>query len=128
MDSGIYTYSLALLCVCIRDVCMCSVLSDCDLMDSNLPGSSVHGIIRARTLEWVAISSSRGSSQPRDWICISCSSYIGRCILLNLSHLWSLYYAGMGSFQLALVVKNLPANAGDARDPGLIYGREESQE
>ena len=30
-------------------------------------GSSVHGILQARTLEWVAISFSRGSSQPRDW-------------------------------------------------------------
>ena len=30
------------------------------------PGSSVHGILQARILEWVAISVSRGSSQPRD--------------------------------------------------------------
>ena len=37
-----------------------AVLSDsCDPMDSSLPGSSVHGILQARTLEWVAISSSR---------------------------------------------------------------------
>ena len=35
----------------------------CDLMDSSPPGSSVHGIIQARILEWVAISFSRGSSQ-----------------------------------------------------------------
>ena len=35
-------------------------------MDHNLPGSSVHGIFQARVLEWVAISFSRGSSQPRD--------------------------------------------------------------
>ena len=35
-------------------------------MDYSLPGSSVHGILQARILEWVAISSSRGSSQPRD--------------------------------------------------------------
>ena len=32
----------------------------CDLMDYNLPGSSVHGISKARVLEWVAISFSRG--------------------------------------------------------------------
>ena len=38
----------------------------CDPMDCSPPGSSVHGILQARTLEWVAISSSRGSSQPRD--------------------------------------------------------------
>ena len=35
-------------------------------MDCSPPGSSVHGILQARILEWDAISSSRGSSQPRD--------------------------------------------------------------
>ena len=35
-------------------------------MDCSLPGSSVHDISQARILEWVAISSSRGSSRPRD--------------------------------------------------------------
>ena len=35
----------------------------CDPMDYSLPGSSVHGILQARTLEWVAILFSRGSSQ-----------------------------------------------------------------
>ena len=38
----------------------------CNHMDYNLPGSSVHGILQARILEWVAIPFSRGSSQPRD--------------------------------------------------------------
>ena len=38
----------------------------------SLPGSSVHGILQARRLEWVAISFSRGSSWCRDWIPISC--------------------------------------------------------
>ena len=38
----------------------------CDLMDSSLPGSSVHGILWARILEWVAFPFSGGSSQPRD--------------------------------------------------------------
>ena len=37
-----------------------------DPMDCSLPGSSAHGIFQARVLEWVAISFSRGSSQPRD--------------------------------------------------------------
>ena len=37
-----------------------------DPMDCTLPGSSAHGILQARVLEWVAISFSRGSSQPRD--------------------------------------------------------------
>ena len=38
----------------------------CDPMDCSLPGSSVHGILQAGILEWVAMPSSRGSSQPRD--------------------------------------------------------------
>ena len=37
-----------------------------DSMDCSLPHSSLHGIFQARVLEWVAISFSRGSSQPRD--------------------------------------------------------------
>ena len=39
-------------------------------MDCSLPGSSIHGIFRTRILEWVVISFSRGSSQPRDrtWV------------------------------------------------------------
>jgi len=40
-------------------------------MDSSLPGSSVHGILQARILEWVAISFSRGSSRLRDHTQIS---------------------------------------------------------
>ena len=36
----------------------------CDPMDYSLPGSSVHGILQARTLEWVAILFSRGPFQP----------------------------------------------------------------
>ena len=41
-------------------------------MDYSPPGSSIHGILQARILEWVAISSSRGSSQPRDRTQVSC--------------------------------------------------------
>ena len=40
-------------------------------MDCSLPGSSVHGILQARILEWVTISFSRGSSWPRDWTQVS---------------------------------------------------------
>ena len=45
----------------------------CDSLDCGPPGSSVHGILQARILEWVAISYSRGSPQPRDQteICIA---------------------------------------------------------
>ena len=55
-----------------------SCLTLCDAMDYSLPGASVHGIIAARILEWVAISFSRGSSHPRDQTHISC---IGKQIL-----------------------------------------------
>ena len=75
----------------------------CDPMDCSPPGSSVHGILQARILEWVAISFSRGSSQPRDqtqvsciagrrfnfWatreaLCIYVSIYIYKCIYLHM--------------------------------------------
>ena len=44
----------------------------CDLVDCSPPGSSVHGILQARILEWVAVSFSRGSSRPRDRTQVSC--------------------------------------------------------
>ena len=44
----------------------------CDSMDCSPPGSSLHGIFQARILEWVAISFSRRSSQPRGWTQVSC--------------------------------------------------------
>ena len=56
-------------------------------MDCSLPGSSVHGILQAKILEWVAVSFSRGSSWPRDRTCVS---FIGRKILYHLSHLGEL--------------------------------------
>ena len=55
----------------------------CDPMDYSPAGSSVHGISQAGILEWVAISCSRGSSQPRDQTCISRISCIGRRILFH---------------------------------------------
>ena len=47
-------------------------LGDC--MGCSLPGSSVHGILQARILDWVAIPSSRGSSWPTDWTQVSCTA------------------------------------------------------
>ena len=44
----------------------------CDPIDYSSPGSSVHGILQTRILEWVAIPFSRGYSQPRDWTRVSC--------------------------------------------------------
>ena len=80
---------IARVCVCVC-VHMCTHIHICALLcptlcnptDCSLPGSSVHGILQARKVEWVAISSSsRGSSQPRDQTCISWVSCIGRRIL-----------------------------------------------
>ena len=72
-----YRYSVARWC-----------LTFCNPVDCRLPVSSVHGILQARILEWVAISSSRGSSQPRDRTCVSCVSY-WQVDSLPLSHLGS---------------------------------------
>ena len=57
-----------------------SCLALCDPMDCSPPGSSVHRILQARVLEWVAISFSRGSSQPRARTQVSCIT--GRCFNL----------------------------------------------
>ena len=57
-------------------VCVCEVAQSCptlcDPVDWSLPGFSIHGILQARILEWVTISFSRGSSQPRDPTRVSC--------------------------------------------------------
>ena len=47
-------------------------LTLCDPMDYKLPGSSIHGILQAKILVWVAICFSRGSSWLRDWTQVSC--------------------------------------------------------
>ena len=57
-----------------------SYLTVCNPMDCSPPGSSVHGILQARRLEWVAMPFSRVSSRPRDGTCVSC---IGKWILYH---------------------------------------------
>ena len=64
-------------------------LTLCDPVDHSPPGSSVHGILQARILEWVAMPSPRGSSQPRDQTHISYVSCIGRGVLYHQHHLGS---------------------------------------
>ena len=64
-------------CVYVDQLC----LTLCDLVDCSPPGSSVHGVLQARTLEWVAMSFSRGPSWPRDQALDSYVSCIGRRIL-----------------------------------------------
>ena len=70
-------------------MCTCSITQSCPTLchpiNCSLPGFSVLGIFQSRMLEWVAISYSRGSFQPRDRTGISCISYIGRRILYDYS-------------------------------------------
>ena len=68
---------------CMHPCCFQSCPILCSSMNCTLPGSSVHGILQARILEWVAMPSSRGSSQPKDQTCICYISYIGRQILYH---------------------------------------------
>ena len=67
-------------------LCCCLIAKLCptlDAMNSSPPGSSVLGMSQARILQWVAISFSRQSSQPRDQTRVSCISYIGRWMLYH---------------------------------------------
>ena len=57
-------------CTCTKSLQSCPTL--CDVMDCSPPGSSVHGILQARILEWLAMPFSRGSFQPRDRTWVSC--------------------------------------------------------
>ena len=68
-------------CVCAKS--LQSYLTLCNLRDCSSPGSSVHGILQARILEWVAMPSSGGSSQPRDRTCLSYVSCIDRWVLYH---------------------------------------------
>ena len=56
------------MCAWVLSLQLCLTL--CDPMDCCLPGSSVHRILQARTVEWVSMPSSRRSSQPRDRTCL----------------------------------------------------------
>ena len=69
--------------ICVNFVSVVELLSHVRLkepLDCSLPGPSVHGVLQARILEWVASSSSRGTSSPRDWTGVSC---LGRWILYH---------------------------------------------
>ena len=65
-------YEAYAMCWSTKVVC---VLSRLAVSDSATSGSYIHGILQARILEWDAVSSSRGSSQPRDWTLISRGSW-----------------------------------------------------
>ena len=67
--------------VCAKSLQLCPSL--CDPMDCSLLCSSIHGLLQARLPQWVAMPSSRGSSQPRDLTCVSYVSFIGRQVLCH---------------------------------------------
>ena len=71
--------------VCVRAKSFQLCLTLCDPVDCNLPDSSVHGILQARILDWVAIPFSRRSSWPRDWIRVSYVFCMGRRVLYRLA-------------------------------------------
>ena len=82
----LYSQSAQLSIACFHiPMCMCVCVqwrpTLCGPMGCSPPGSSVHGIFQARVLAWVVLSSSRGSSRPRDQTHTSCISCLGRQIL-----------------------------------------------
>ena len=91
-------------------------LTLCHTIDYSPPVSSVHGIFQTRTLKWVAITSSRGSSWLRDWSCVSCVSCIGRQALYH----WATWEAPVLHVILA---KRWSRDTDKAkqRDPGLYH-------
>ena len=80
-------------------------LTLCDPL--SLPGSSVHGILQARILEWVAVLFFRGSSQPRDWTWVSCIArrlftiWVIREALKLMYYLLICFYKNMSRFNIS---------------------------
>ena len=78
---GNKTNNLILSCERVKVTLSCPTLLD--PMDCSPPGSSVHGILQARVLKWIAMPSSRGSSWPRDLTGVPYVSCIGRQVLYH---------------------------------------------
>ena len=93
-------------------------LTLCDPVDCSPPGSSIHGILHARILEWVAISFSRGSSWPRDQTQVS--HIAGRCF-----NLWATRARGlMDSIKYRIAYKTtIKWEATPVLLPGKSHGR-----
>ena len=78
LEYSLFILSLPVLCLLAQ---WCPTL--CSPMDCSLPGSSVHGFLQTRILEWVAMLSSRGPSQLRDQTAVSHISCTGRWVLCH---------------------------------------------
>ena len=106
-----YIYICIYICaVHTKSLQLCPTL--CDPLDYSLPGSSVHGILQARVLEWVSVPS-RGSSQSRDRTCIFCSSYIaGRFLTaepLGKPHVYTFSPMNLNNFHLCSSLQSVGA-------------------
>ena len=89
----------------------------CDPMDCSPPGSSIHGIFQARVLEWVAISFSRRSSQPRNWTRVS--RIVGR-----RSTIWATAAAAANLLQSCLTLCNpIDGSLPVSPVPGILQAR-----
>ena len=102
-SKGIFTLCCLQLCVCVYVYVLVPQwgLTLCDPMDCSPPGSSVHGILQARILEWVSMPFSRRFSWPRDGTHVSC---ISRKIIYHLSQ-GSLQLLHSIGFSLTSLVK-----------------------
>ena len=86
------------------------VMADsCNTMDCSPPASSVHGLLQARILEWVAICFPRGSSQPRHQIQVSCTAGRFFTVWSETNTPLSINYTSIRASLVAQMVKNLPA-------------------
>ena len=86
-----HTHTHTHMCVHAQSLQLC--LNICDPMDCSPPGSSVHGILQTRILKWVAMLSSRGSSQPNDQMSLMSPALAGRFFTTSTTweaqHSWS---------------------------------------
>ena len=111
--------SICFVCVCVCVLVAQSCPTLCDPMEYSPPGSSVHGILQPRTLEWVAISFSRGSSQPRDWTQVllhcrqtlyhlshkgSLSSHLFVCMYIHYTHIYVFIYIHTHTYIIEIIV------------------------
>ena len=96
--------------------CAQSCLTLCNPIDCSSPGSSLHGIfLKARILEWVAISSSRESSQPGD----RTGTYCVSCITCGFFTCWTIVVSLRVNHQLVPVLGYHQVVQGDAEEQGL---------
>ena len=84
-SSAVSWKRVGIACVWVHAKLLQLCLTLCDPMDCSPPGSSVHAILQARKPEWVAVSSFRGSSWPKNRTCISYLSSIWQAGSLPLA-------------------------------------------